>query len=102
MFCEDIFIKNFILLYEEADEYNIDIPYDEYFNYYITSNTNDENKEFLEYYYTQKEIEDFIKIISNDYKIIASIVLYKKLYDIIEKEIIDKYDSEAETDIDVI
>jgi hypothetical protein len=88
-YSESKFLNDFIKIYDESDEYDFTILFDDYYSNFISTNTSEFLKSVYEYYY---DIDG-----DND---IDEEVMFQTLYSQIEKMMCDKCESEAETDTD--
>ena len=78
-YSETRFLNDFMTIYNINDEYDFSILFDDYFYQIISTN-------FL------KSVYEYYHINNHDQQ-----ELYHHLYNIVEKMIIDKYDSDADT-----
>lgn len=91
-YCETKFLKDFIDIYNVSDEYDFSILYDDYFNEFITTNSTEFLKTVYQYYYDIDKNKTLEELNEND--------LYEHLYILVEQTIINKCESDAETDVD--
>lgn len=84
-YCEKTFLNDFIILFNEDDEYDFTILFDDYFSDYISRISS----EFLKSIYKYYDIDE------NDEE-----KLYDHLYLLVERMICDKCESDADTDIE--
>lgn len=81
---ETKFLNDFMNIYEDANEYDFTILFDDYFAEFMNINSQDFLKTVYEYYNIENDEEE----------------LYESLYNQIERMICDKCESDAETDIE--
>lgn len=91
-YCETKFLKDFMDIYNADDEYDFSILYDDYFNEFITTNSSEFLKTVYQYYYDIDDNKTLEELNEDD--------LYQHLYILVEQMIIDKYESDADTDVD--
>ena len=88
-YCETKFLNDFMKLYNSSDEYDYTILFDDFYQNFIDENTAEFIKTVYQYYYQIDELEE-----------VNEEVLFQTLHSQIEKMMCDKYESDADTDID--
>lgn len=83
-YCENTFLNGFMDIYDVNDEYDFTILFDEYYYRFVATNSMEFLKNVFQYYDNIEDHED----------------LYHHLYHIVEQMILDKCESEADTDVD--
>ena len=81
---ESKFLNDFKNIYEDANEYDFTLLFDDYFAEFMDINSQDFLKTVYEYYNIENDEEE----------------LYEKLYNLVELMICNNCDSDAETDTD--
>lgn len=81
---ENKFLNDFMDIYNENNEYDFTILLDDYFADFIDINSQDFLKTVYEYYNIENDEEE----------------LYERLYNLVERMICDKCESDAETDFE--
>jgi hypothetical protein len=94
------FIDNFMNEYENSDEYDITIIFDDYFDKYIQNNTTEENESLIKMFCTEEEIENMKNPEHKDYCICTedNSLLYEYLYLLVENAIIESENIEEDRD----
>ena len=99
MFHESVFVSDFINFYDNNnDEYDLPLVFDKYFNNFISNNTEEVNKCIVEHYCTNEQIASIIEKYDGDYTDIAFDILHDILYVIVEETMVDRMESDADTD----
>lgn len=99
-FVERDFIDKFMITYDTSGEYDYTILFDDYFEDFLQNASEVYLNNILKHYYSKKEIKEFKMFWENDIKTIASMQLYTKMFETIEKNFEEKHYSDADTDIE--
>jgi hypothetical protein len=96
MFSKTEFIENFVDYYiDQSDDYDFSIVFDEFIDDFVRENSIETNKQIINLFY---ETIDFDSINVYDE---AADVLYELYYKDAEQAVVDKCESEADTDCDI-
>jgi len=93
------FANDFKLAYDNADEYDMTLVFDEFFNNYIENNSPEQNKSLIDLFCSKEEIENAINVNGEEYYITSvDDLLYNHLFKVVEDDIADDYLSDYDTD----
>lgn len=88
-YCESKFLNDFMAMYNADDEYDFSILFDDYFHQFVSTNSAEFLKTVYEYYYDTDKLDELDE---DD--------LHQHLYNIVQEMIFNKYESDADTDVE--
>lgn len=91
-YSEKQFLDDFKKFYEDDDDHDLTIVFDTFYDEFISVKSSEFLKTVYQFYYN---IDD-----ENELEELNEEVLYQTLYNIVETEMVNSYESEAETDSD--
>jgi len=98
MFNKAEFINGFVEYYIEAAEitaFGMSVVFDDYVRTVVSNNTRANNEQIMRFYGESRRIRRTSKLIEK-----VSDILFTKFYDDAQSALMDKYDSDADTDVE--